>query len=128
MNNNIKASTKINIMGDILSKLCIISMVLGITLLILVSDKIDIPSSTISSISKEDVNKGIKIKGIVTKVINKENINILEIKDNSSSIKVVLFDSEGYIIEKNSFVEVYGKVSLYEGNLEIIAETIKKLN
>jgi|SRR3989344_1484710 len=115
-------------MGDILSKLCIISMVLGITLLILVSDKIDIPSSTISSISKEDVNKGIKIKGIVTKVINKENINILEIKDNSSSIKVVLFDSEGYIIEKNSFVEVYGKVSLYEGNLEIIAETIKKLN
>ena len=113
-------------MADILTKLCIISTVLGISLLIIVSDKIDVLGSEISSITKEDINKAVKIKGIVKKIVIKGNtLSILEIEDKKSSITVVLFRPDEFIIERGSFIEVSGKVSLYKDDLQIIADTIK---
>lgn len=115
-------------MSNILTKLCILSTFVGITLLIVISDKLDIPTSTISSLSKEDINKQVKVKGIVNNIINKESIIILNLKDTSSSIKVVLFNPKKSKIKKNSFVEVDGKISSYEDKLEIIADSVKILN
>lgn len=116
-------------MADILTKLCIISALLGIMLLVIVADKIDIPTSTTDSITKEDINKHMKIRGTIKKVINKESLSILEVQDKTIPIQVVLFKPNNNLkLEKNSFVEVYGKVSMYEDNIQIIAETIKKLN
>ena len=53
-----------------ITKICLISALIGIILLILISDKIEIDSSVISSIKKEDINKHVKITGIVKKAVN----------------------------------------------------------
>ncbi len=115
-------------MSNILTKLCVLSTLIGIILLIIISDKLDVPTSTISSLSKEDINNQVKVKGIVNQVVNKESIIILNLKDASSSIKVVLFNPKESKIKKNSFVEVDGKISLYEDKLEIIADSVKIIN
>lgn len=112
-------------MPNILTKLSIISAILGITLLIIISDKIVIPSSDISSIDKQDINKHIKVNGIVKKMISKGGITILELEDKTSTIKVVLFKPGEIKLKKGSFVEVEGKIGSYEDSPEIIAETIK---
>ncbi len=115
-------------MADLLTKICIISSIIGIILLVLVSNKLDIPSSNISSIDKADLNKQVKIKGYIKKITNKESLSILEIEDKTSSITVVMFKPEKISLEKNSFVEIYGKVSVYNEQLQIIAELVSKLN
>jgi len=115
-------------MTNILTKLCIISSIIGIILLIVISNKLDIPTSTISSISKESINKQIKVKGTVKNIIDKENLIMLNLKDKSSQIKVVLFNTNKPNIKKNSFVEISGKVSLYEDEFEIIADSVKIIN
>lgn len=115
-------------MSNILTKLCILSTLIGITLLIIISDKLDIPTSTISSLSKEDINKQIKVKGIANSIVNKKSIIILNLKDASSSIKVVLFNPKESKIKKNSVLEVNGKISLYEDELEIIADSVRIIN
>ena len=112
-------------MANLLNSVCIFSAILGITLLIIISDKISIPQSSISSITKTDVNKYIKINGIVKNIIKKGSIIILDLEDKTAKIRVVLFKSENIGIEKGSFIEVEGKVSLYEDQLQILAETIK---
>lgn len=111
----------------LLTKLCTISAILGIILLILISDKISSPSSVIASITTKDVGKSIKINGIVSKATNKDSVSFLEVKDSTDKIGVVLFKPVNITIKKGSFVEVEGKVSIYEDSPQIYAETVKLL-
>ena len=111
-----------------LAKLCIITSIIGIILLILVMNKIETPSSNIGSISKTDLNKAVRIKGIIKKAMNNNKVATLEVEDKSGKIDVVLFKPEKLSIKKGSLVEIEGKVSIYEDNLQIYAETVKLLN
>ncbi len=114
-------------MVDILTKICIISAILGISLLIIISDKINIPSSEISTITKNDIDKHIKVDGIITNIIKKGNsLAILDIENKKSAIRVVIFKPDKVLnIEKGDLIEVEGKISLYEGRLQIIADKVK---
>ncbi len=115
-------------MVDLVAKLAIISLTLGVILLVVIADKVSLPSSTISSISKEDLNKEVKISGTVKKSINKDALTLLELSDKTGTIDVVAFKSKEMYIKKGSFIELEGKVSLYEDNLQVIAENIKLVN
>jgi len=116
-------------MANTLTKLCIISTILGIALLVIISDKLSLPTSTIASITKEQINKPVVVKGTIKDIlVNKESLSLLEVQDKSSSIKVALFKPDKITLQEGSFIEVYGRVSLYNEEVEIIAETIKILN
>jgi len=114
-------------MADILTKICILAAIMGISLLIIISDKISIPSSEISSITEIDIDKNIKINGRITKIIKKGNsLAILDIADKNSTIKAVIFRPEKPLnIKKGDFIEINGKVSVYNEELQIIADSIK---
>lgn len=114
--------------NNLLIKLCIISAIVGIILLIIVSDKISIQTSTISSIDKSDINSLVKIRGTVKSAINKNTVSFLEIMDKTGKIKVVAFKPTNLTIKKDSMIEIEGKVSFYENNIQLYAETIKILN
>ncbi len=111
-----------------LIKICIISAILGIILLVIIADKVSIPSSAIGSLTKQDLNKAVTIKGTVKSITNKETIAIFNIEDKTGSIKAVAFKPNNLTIKKGSFIELEGKLNLYEDNLEIYAETIKILD
>ncbi len=111
-----------------LTKICTISAVLGTILLILIMDKIELQTSSISKINKEDINKFIKIKGIASKVIIKGTVTLLEIEDKSGKIEVILFKTNKIKINKGSFLEVEGKIALQEKSLIIYADSIKIIN
>lgn len=111
-----------------ITKLCIITTLLGIILLIIVSDKIEAPTSTISSITKQDLNQEVKLRGTIKASINKETIAFLDLEDSTGVISIVLFKPQNTKITKGSFAEVTGKVSLYEEKLQVYAETVKILN
>lgn len=96
--------------------------------MIIISDKLEVPSSNISSIKKEDVNKAVKIIGTVNKAINKEKVATLELIDKSGSIEVVMFKPQDTFIKKGSIIEVNGKVSIKEDKPQIYAETVKLIN
>ncbi len=114
-------------MPDLLTKICILTTIIGISLLIIISDKISIPSSEISSITKSDIDNHIKIKGTINKIIKKSSsLAILEIADKDSTIKVVIFKPDKALnIKKGDFIEIDGKVSAYNSELQIIADKVK---
>ncbi|MBI2148704.1 OB-fold nucleic acid binding domain-containing protein [Candidatus Woesearchaeota archaeon] len=112
----------------LLTKLCILSVLVGIILLIIVIDKVEIPSSEISTISKEDINKHVKFIGTIKKVNNKGTITSLEVEDKSGKINVIAFKTKNLNLKKESTIELEGRVSIYEGEIQIYAETIKVLN
>ena len=123
---NINSEIYLIIMADILTKLCIISTALGIILLIIVSDKVGPPKSSISSITERDINKAVVINGMIESITNKGSaLALLEVRDSKSSITVVAFKPEENNIKKGDFVEISGRVSVYKNNLQIIADSIE---
>ena len=112
----------------ILIKLCILSAIIGLVLLIIISDKIELPSSNISSLTKQDINKAIKIRGTITQSTNKGTVSTIFLQDKTGSIEAVLFKPSNLILKKGSFIEIEGKVSLYNEKLQITAERVKILN
>ena len=112
----------------LLTKICILSAIIGIILLIIIGDKVEAPSSTINSIKKEDVNKPIKIIGVSKNIINKGKLTKIELEDKSGKIDIIVFNSKKIPIKKGSTIEAYGTISVYENKPQIYAETIKIIN
>ena len=99
---------------------------LGILILLIYTENITLPTKNIQNITNKDVDKQIKIIGQVTRLTDLPGLMILDIKDNTEQITVVVFKEEKLNINKNDFLEIQGKVAEYRGELEIIAEKIIK--
>jgi len=112
----------------LLTKICIISAIIGIILLVIISDKLEAPTYNIGSIKKEDINKPIKIIGTVKSATIRTSVATAEIEDNTGSINVVLFKPEKVKISKGSTLMISGKISLFEDKPQIYAETVKVVN
>jgi DNA/RNA endonuclease YhcR with UshA esterase domain len=67
----------------------------------------------------------VKIRGVVSNVIDAESVAILEVTQ-PQEITVVMFkDGESIELDKGNEIEVIGRVDEYQGELEIIAERIR---
>ena len=109
-------------------KTSLIISLLGILILLIYSENITLPTKNIQNITNKDVDKQIKIIGQVTRLTDLPGLMILNIKDNTEQMTVVVFKEEKLNINKNDFLEIQGKVAEYRGELEIIAEKIIKLS
>lgn len=112
-----------------LFKTALITSLVGLFIMILIVEKIDLSSSNISSISKESIGKRVKIKGIIDSKRDLPNILILNLTDNTNSIKVIAYkDDKDYLdLRKDGIIEVIGLVKEYNKELEIEADLIKRL-
>ena len=109
-----------------LLKFALISSLVGILILFIVSQNISVEEKTISKITIEDIDKKVKIKGFVEKIINTEKVAIVKIVQ-PQNIDVVLFKegNETTDIKKDDFTEVIGKVEEYKGELEVIGQRVR---
>tara|TARA_Y100000294_G_C8367150_1_gene261174 strand:+ start:182 stop:535 length:354 start_codon:yes stop_codon:yes gene_type:complete len=106
-----------------LLKLALITSLAGLLILYLISDNIAINEKSIEKITLDNKDEMVKVRGIVSKVIDTEKVTILEITQ-PTEITVVLFkgNQESTPIKEGNEVEIIGKVDEYEDELEIIAQ------
>lgn len=109
-----------------LFKIAMITSLVGLLVMIIMIGAIDISESGISSINKTYIGKEIKIKGILTSKKELSGITIMNVKDDTGSIKVIAYkDNNQYLkLEKDSTIEVKGLVKEYGSELEIEADSI----
>ncbi|HLC58806.1 MAG TPA: OB-fold nucleic acid binding domain-containing protein [Candidatus Nanoarchaeia archaeon] len=109
-------------------KLCVFTTILGLILLVIISNKLEAPTKEISQISKKDINKSAKITGFVKKIMIKTTVATITLEDKTGTIQVVMFKPENLKIKTGSLVEIEGKISLYEDQIQVYAEKVKILN
>ena len=109
-----------------LLKIALITSLLGLLILYLISDNIEIKEKNIEKITIENKDEFVKLRGIVNKVIDTEKVTIMEITQ-PQQITVVLFKNENKTmqIQQGNEIEIFGKVDEYEGKLEIIADRLR---
>jgi len=105
-----------------LLKIALIVSLTGLLILYIISDNITISQTSIEKITLDNKDDMVKVKGVVSKVIDTEKVTIMEITQ-PTEITVVLFKDENTTtkIKENNQIEIIGKVDEYEGKLEIIA-------
>lgn len=75
----------------------------------------------------DNIGKTVLISGEVTSVNYKENVNFINLKDNSAEILVVAFGDINQELRTGNIISVVGKVEIYSSELEIIAKEINCL-
>jgi RecJ-like exonuclease len=112
---------------NLLFKICLTLSLLFILILFVISENINLETKDIQNITKKDVDTIIKVTGQVTRISNLPGLIILNLKDQTSEIKVVIFKEEPLNIKQNNFLQIEGKITEYQGELEILAEKIIKI-
>src|SRR3989344_5046355 len=91
-------------------KISMILAIFGLISMYYLSDKLEITITNIGSIDKQSIEKDVKIEGYATKITKTKSIQIIELKDLTGTIDVVIFDITTRI-QKGSFLSITGKVT-----------------
>ena len=105
-----------------LTKLSFTISILGIFILLLLSNILEPKLTKISDLTIKDLDKNVKIRGQIKNIRNYEQITILTISDTTDKIDL-LINKKNINLIKNQNLTIIGKVNLYKGNLQI--EVIK---
>lgn len=101
---------------------------LGIAILYSLGQAIEPKETNIGEINESRIGERIAVIGRIDWALEKENFVLLTL-NNGAKIKAIKFNptkEERALAGPDSFVRVIGKVQLYENELEIVAEEIKK--
>jgi DNA/RNA endonuclease YhcR with UshA esterase domain len=107
-----------------LLKISLVTSLVGILVLLIILDKIDVSDSNINAINKTLNERQVKVKGEVTRITETPGLYILNIKDNTGNIDVIIFKEEKLDLEKGNIIQVQGQVTEYQGKMEIIAKKV----
>ena len=110
-----------------LYKICLISALIGIFLILIIANKMEIKGSNIGNISEKNLNEKVKVKGYVTFFKETPGLYLMNIKDSTGNITVLAFKDDKINITKNSIIEVEGSLTKYNNELEINADIIRIL-
>jgi RecJ-like exonuclease len=112
-----------------LIKISLFLSLIGILLLFIVSIFTEPSQTKINEISKKDLDNYVKITGTVINIkeIKAENyfFKIIKLKDSSGSINIIQNSKEK--LEINQKIEVIGRVSEYNQEIQIETKEIKFL-
>tara|TARA_Y100000310_G_scaffold298572_1_gene332614 strand:+ start:4636 stop:4995 length:360 start_codon:yes stop_codon:yes gene_type:complete len=115
---------------SLLLKIALITTLLGIFVLYVVSDNIKIKELSLDEINDEAIGNMVKVLGKVERVTELDKVTFIDVSQPSTA-KVVVFrekekdDTLG--LEQDDYVEIIGKIEDYEGEMEIIAERIRRV-
>lgn len=96
--------------------------ILGVVVLMVISDNIEVDTKAISKITAADLENGVRVEGVVQKVNSMGGVTMIEVSQ-PQDIKVLVFGSAD--LKRGDHVDVKGKVEEYEGEYEIIADVIR---
>ena len=108
----------------ILLKISLIPSLVGILILLVILEKIDVSDSNISAIDKNLSEKQVKIKGEITRIRETPAFSMINVKDDTGNIDVVVFKEKKLELKEGDIIQVEGQVTEYQGKLEILAKRI----
>jgi len=108
-----------------LLRVAILCSIIGIFVLIIISNSIELKKLTIGEITNKHIGQAIKTEGKIFSIITAEDFTILEIKDKTGKIKIMVF--ENITLKQNQEILIEGKVKEYKDEFEIEADKIKIL-
>lgn len=107
-----------------LLKISLISSLIGILILFFLTYTIKVNLYEINSLSKDNLDDIVRVKGIVQSFTETPGLYIVNLKDNTGRITVVIFKDEKLGLREGLNMEVIGNVVEYKNNIEIIAKEI----
>lgn len=111
-----------------LFKLALLTSLIGLFIMFITTEKLDLSQSGISSINKTLMSKNVKVKGMVAYKIDLPNIVIINLTDNTDSIKVITYKKDKILnLKKGDIIEASGIIKEYNNELEIEANSISIL-
>ncbi len=106
-----------------LLKIALVASCIGLLLLFIFSKNIEVNEATIDKIDGMQ-DEEVRIQGVVERVSNREKVTFIEITQEVTTT-IVVFDNIS--IETGEKIEVIGKVDEYNGESEILAERIERI-
>ena len=106
----------------ILLKIALISSIIGLMALFFIAQRIEITQTQIHSI--DQTGQDVLIKGVVTRLTDKEGLMFLEVTM-PEKISVVMFKNNVIDVEKGDAVEIRGKTQEFQGQKEIVADEVR---
>lgn len=110
-----------------LFKVCVALGSLGLVLMYASSLYIETASPELGEIDRTWTGKNVDVEGNVSRFNSYKDTIFIDLEDSTGNITVVQFDSRRRF-EEGDALRVEGHVSLYEGELEIIARDIERLD
>lgn len=107
-----------------LLKIALICSIVGVFIIFIFADRLEPSLINISGISQSLIDKDVKIRGTVNSFRITSSVLMLDVRDETGTIKVVAFDKEDFEADKSQVIEVTGTVKEYQGVLEIEAKNI----
>ncbi|MFA5176335.1 MAG: OB-fold nucleic acid binding domain-containing protein [Candidatus Nanoarchaeia archaeon] len=111
--------------NDQLFNICLCLSLICLLMLSLYCEDLKYDEYSIKEINSKMLDQKVRISGTITSITETQGLYILNIKENSDKITVLIFKKEPLDLRKNSFVEVSGSVTEYQDQLEIIAKRIE---
>jgi DNA/RNA endonuclease YhcR with UshA esterase domain len=105
-----------------LLKLALVAGVIGLLILFIIAELKDIPEKLLSEITKENLDSVVKITGTITRIASKEKVTFIELTK-PETVQVILFDN--VTLAKGDNVEIIGKITEYEGKMEVVAQRLR---
>ena len=107
-----------------LLKISLVTAIIGILILLFILDRISLSGSNLSNITKDNLDENIKIKAELVKITETPGLYILTVRDFSGIMTVIVFKDESLELKEGDVLEIEGRVTSYNGKLEIIAKKI----
>lgn len=107
-----------------LVKVSLIFSLIGILSLFYLTYNIETEIYDISSLNKDNLEKTVRIKGIVESYAETPGLYLITLKDDTGKITVVVFKDEELQLQKDMTLEVTGDLVEYKDGLEIISKQI----
>ena len=105
----------------VLLKIAMLTVFIGLGVLILIYEKVDVPVSGLELINELKEGDYVKVIGEINSVNVNAGMYILKIKGRNTTIPVVVFSKDRINFQEGNFIEVEGKIEDYKGKKEIIA-------
>lgn len=96
---------------------------MGILILLILSNNLQPEKISIKDIDSQKINKKIQTSGTITSIKTYGEFQIINIKQDNSSITVLVNQKTN--LTKNQSIEVIGRITEYKNQPEIQAEKIK---
>lgn len=109
---------------SLLLKISLICIMVGMPVLLFISQSIELSESNIAKITDANIGKISKVNGIVTRIMAKEGFSIIDV-ERKQIVKVVVFENMSKDIEKGDWINAKGRLEEYKDKIELIADEIK---
>jgi DNA/RNA endonuclease YhcR with UshA esterase domain len=111
----------------LLLKISLSFSLVGIIILFLLADSIEIGQTGIANLTEIEENQVVRLRGVVTYVQDNGKTLNLELAQ-PEAVEVFVFKSSNLSIKKGDFLDIVGEVREYRGRKELLANQINVLD